>query len=140
MCRDRSSDRSRAVTHAEIFRSGLLWPTGSGPASRAGRTALVFPGFGGRPYDPAHLWTRVLSPACAEAGVEWGGFHTFRHTVASRMFASGRNAVQVQNRLGHHSAAFTLRTYVHLLEPGDLEGPLEPAAVKTLTVEDVIGA
>jgi integrase len=73
--------------------------------------------------DPDNLHERVLSPACAEAGVEWAGFHTFRHTVASRLFAEGRNAVQVQRWLGHHSPAFTLDTYVHLLD-GDLGEPL----------------
>jgi integrase len=91
----------------------------------ADRRALVFPGSDRRPYDPRHLELRVLSPACAEAGVAWAGFHTFRHTVASRMFAEGRTAVQVQHWLGHHSAAFTLATYVHLLD-GDLGGPLIP--------------
>jgi integrase len=45
-----------------------------------------------------------------------GGLHTFRHTVASRLFAEGRNVVQVQRWLGHHSASFTLDTYVHLLD------------------------
>lgn len=35
------------------------------------------------------------------------------------LFAAGRNAVQVQHWLGHHSAAFTLATYVHLLD-GDI--------------------
>ena len=35
-----------------------------------------------------------------------------------------RNAVQVQRWLGHHSAAFTLTTYVHLLDE-DLGEPLE---------------
>ena len=45
-----------------------------------------------------------------------GGFHTFRHTVASRLFAEGRNVVQVQRWLGHHSPSFTLDTYVHLLD------------------------
>jgi integrase len=102
-------------------------------AAVAGRAddALVFPSpFGGGPYDPAHLYSRVLRPACSEAGVEWGAFHSFRHTVASRMFAAGRNAVQVQHWLGHHSAAFTLATYVHLLAPGDLGGPLEPLGGK----------
>jgi integrase len=85
----------------------------------------AFPGFQGRPYDPHHVHLRVLAPACAEAGVSWAGFHTFRHTIASRMFADGRNAVQVQHWLGHHSAAFTLATYVHLLD-GDLGGPMLP--------------
>jgi integrase len=103
----------------------------------AGRDAdeLVFGGPTGRPYDPHHLHLRILGPACAEAGVEWAGFHTFRHTVASRMFASGRTAVQVQHWLGHHSAAFTLQTYIHLLDPDDLGGPLEPVRVKKRSSE-----
>lgn len=100
------------------------------PAEIAGRLAaletdpeaLVF-NVGGSPLDPDNLYARVLRPAAAEAGVEWAGFHTFRHTVASRLFAEGRNAVQVQRWLGHHSPSFTLDTYVHLLDP-DLGAPL----------------
>jgi integrase len=53
----------------------------------------------------------VLKPAAQEAGAAWAGFHTFRHTCASMLFHDGRNAVQVQRWLGHHSAAFTLATY-----------------------------
>ena len=71
---------------------------------------------------------RVLTPACKAAGVEWAGFHTFRHTVASRLFAEGRNVVQVQRWLGHHSASFTLDTYVHLLD-NDLGEPLRGLAL-----------
>jgi hypothetical protein len=56
------------------------------------------------------------------------GVPPLRHTCASRLFAQGRNAVQVQRWLGHHSAAFTLSVYVHLLD-GDLGGPL-PAPAK----------
>lgn len=77
----------------------------------------------GKPLDPDNLYSRVLRPAAREAGVEWAGFHTFRHTVGSRLFAEGRNAVQVQRWLGHHSPSFTLDTYVHLLDP-DLGEPL----------------
>lgn len=84
--------------------------------------ALVFHAEG-KPLDPDNLYARVLRPAVSEAGVEWAGFHTFRHTVASRLFAEGRNAVQVQRWLGHHSPSFTLDTYVHLLDP-DLGEPL----------------
>jgi integrase len=93
--------------------------------------ALVFTSTTGTIADADNIAERVLKPACAEAGVEWAGFHTFRHTVASRLFAAGRTAVQVQHFLGHHSPAFTLATYVHLLDTDDVGGPLEPARVQT---------
>ena len=82
---------------------------------------LVFASLRGTPLDHADVMRRVLRPAAAEAGAPWAGFHTFRHTCATLMFARGANAVQVQRRLGHHSPSFTLDTYVHLLpdDPGD---------------------
>jgi integrase len=95
-------------------------------AGRGERELLFASPETGRPYDTRHLHLRVLKPACVEAGVPWAGFHTFRHTIASRMFAEGRTAVQVQHWLGHHSAAFTLATYIHLLDQDDLGGALEP--------------
>lgn len=87
---------------------------------------LVFRSAAGSVLDPDNLATRVLAPACKAAGVKWAGFHTFRHTVASRLFAEGRDVVQVQRWLGHHSASFTLDTYVHLLD-NDLGEPLQAA-------------
>jgi integrase len=99
----------------------------------AGRApdALVFATATGTPLDPDNLASRILAPACAKAGVPWAGFHTFRHTVASRLFAGDRNIVQVQRWLGHHSPSFTLDTYVHLLD-GNLGAPLMPAAAPAL--------
>jgi integrase len=88
-----------------------------------GEDDLVFPVGNGSPIMPNNLRRRVLKPAAQEAGVPWVGFHSFRHTCASLLFAQGRNAVQVQRWLGHHSAAFTLARYVHLLD-GDLGEPL----------------
>ncbi|MGC2374465.1 MAG: tyrosine-type recombinase/integrase [Solirubrobacteraceae bacterium] len=88
---------------------------------------FVFCAATGTVLDPDNLAMRVLAPACKAAGVEWAGFHTFRHTVASRLFAEGRNVVQVQRWLGHHSASFTLDTYVHLLD-NDLGEPLGAAS------------
>jgi site-specific recombinase XerD len=70
----------------------------------------------GAALSPGNLRRRVLKPATEEACLEWVGFHTFRHTCPSMLFAQGRNAVQVQHWLGHHSAAFTLATYVQLLD------------------------
>jgi integrase len=46
------------------------------------------------------------------------GFHTFRHTCASMIFEAGRNVKQVSVWLGHSDPAFTLRTYVHLMDAG----------------------
>ena len=53
-----------------------------------------------------------------EAGLDGVGFHTLRHTCASLLFESGKNAKQVQTWLGHHDPGFTLSTYVHLLDKG----------------------
>jgi integrase len=47
--------------------------------------------------------------------VDSSTFHTLRHTCATRLFELGLNAKQVQVWLGHHSPAFTMATYVHLL-------------------------
>ena len=96
----------------------------SGHLRGRGLDGLAFVSSAGTLLDPDNLSLRVLAPACAEAGVEWAGFHTFRHTVASRLFAEGRNVVQVQRWLGHHAPSFTLDTYVHLLD-ADLGRPLE---------------
>lgn len=70
-----------------------------------------------------NVYRRVLQPAREAADLPWVGFHAFRHTCATLLFTEGRSAVQVQRWLGHHSAAFTLATYVHLLD-GDLGKPL----------------
>jgi integrase len=82
----------------------------------------VFAAGNGSPVLPSNVFGRVLKPAAEEAGVPWVGFHTFRHACAALLFAEGRNAKQVQRWLGHHSAAFTLSTYVHLLDDGIGEG------------------
>ncbi len=94
---------------------------------QSGDDALVFSSLTGTPLDHADLLRRVLRPAAEEADAPWAGFHTFRHTCASLLFARGANAKQVQKWLGHHSPAFTLETYVHLLSD-DLGEPLELAA------------
>ncbi len=93
---------------------------------RVAEDGLVFTTTTGTILSPGNLRRRVLKPAAEEACVSWIGFHAFRHTRASLLFADGRNAKQVQHWLGHHSAAFTLATYVHLLD-GDVGGPMETA-------------
>ena len=89
---------------------------------RGGRDALVFASRKGTPLHYSNMRRRVLRPAIEEAGASFAGFHTFRHWCASALFERGANAVQVQRWLGHHSPAFTLSRYVHLLDSGVGEG------------------
>jgi site-specific recombinase XerC len=83
--------------------------------------AFVFPGRDGRASDQGSLRRRVLSPAAQRAGLGGVGFHTLRHTCASMLIESGLSPLRLQCWMGHHSPAFTLETYGHLID-GDL-GP-----------------
>jgi integrase len=82
----------------------------------------VFATRAGTPLDYARVYNRVFKPAARRAGVPWVAFHTLRHTCATMLFRNGLNAKQVQMWLGHHSPAFTLAVYIHLL-PDDLPDP-----------------
>jgi integrase len=81
-------------------------------------TAILFPTESGAPLDPSNLRPRVLKPLMRQAEAPWAGFHTFRHTFASLHLRRGTNLLQLSRALGHHSPAFTLSRYTHLL-PGD---------------------
>jgi Phage integrase family len=82
---------------------------------KAGDDEPAFCAGNGGYLDAANVFGRVLKPAARRAGVEWAGFHTLRYTCATVLFRRGLNAKQVQIWLGHHSPAFTLAVYVHLL-------------------------
>lgn len=92
---------------------------------------LVFTNRCGDRIDSSNLQNRVMRPAAIEVGVGWATVHSLRHTCASRLFRAGWNAKQVQMMLGHHSPAFTLATYVHLM-PDDLPLPVAAPAAITL--------
>src|ERR1043166_3523217 len=89
-----------------------------------GSTAILFPNEIGGPLDPSNLRPRVLKPLVRQAGAPWAGFHTFRHTFSSMHLRRGTNPLQLSRALGHHSPAFTLSRYTHLL-PGDEAPALE---------------
>jgi integrase len=79
---------------------------------------LLFTGPRGLHVDRRWLTRKVLDPAAKKAGVPWVSPHIFRHTCASTLFASGKSVKQVQGWLGHADPAFTLRTYIHLVDDG----------------------
>jgi integrase len=81
----------------------------------------VFAGGDGQTLERAAAY-RAVKAAGKRAGVPWVGLKTLRHSCATLLFRRGVNPKQVQAWLGHHSAAFTLATYVHLL-PDDLPSP-----------------
>ncbi len=90
--------------------------------SQSSHTAATDPVFSsptGGMLAPGNLLARVMKPAAREAGVPWATLHSLRHTYATNLFRAGCNVKQVQRLLGHHSAAFTLETYVHVL-PEDM--------------------
>jgi integrase len=91
------------------------------PTRAAAEDAYVFPGRDGAASDQGSLRRRVLVPAAERAGLHGVGFHTLRHTCASLLIESGLSPLRLQRWMGHHSAAFTLETYGHLID-GDL-GP-----------------
>ena len=90
----------------------------------AAEDAFVFPGRDGAPSDQGSLRRRVLVPAAERAGLSGVGFHTLRHTCASMLIESGLSPLRLQRWMGHHSPAFTLETYGHLID-GDLGPPLD---------------
>jgi integrase len=93
-------------------------------------TAFVFTNRDGNPIEPGNLRRRGLKPLVEEVDAPWAGFHTFRHTFASLHLSRGTNLLQLSRALGHHSAAFTLSRYTHLL-PGD-EAPALDLSLATL--------
>jgi integrase len=100
-------------------------------------TGLVFTNRDRNPIEPGNLRRRGLKPLVEEVDAPWAGFHTFRHTFASLHLSRGTNLLQLSRALGHHSAAFTLSRYTHLL-PGDEAPALDlspPAALVPTAVE-----
>ena len=68
---------------------------------------------------------------CDIAGIkEPHGFHTLRHTFASRLFRKGVDVKVVSSILGHSDTGFTYNTYIHLIEEQ------AQAAVELLDEED----
>lgn len=86
--------------------------------SRRRTDGPIFATAAGGCLDVSNVRARVLRPAADRADLGRVGFHTFRHTCASLLFGAGKDLKQVQHWLGHHDPAFTLSTYIHLLDGG----------------------
>jgi integrase len=79
----------------------------------------VFSGRTGGPIQEDGFRNNVWAPLLRRATLRYRKPHTLRHTYASMLIEAGEPLTYVQQQLGHHSPAFTLRVYGHLLPRGD---------------------
>ncbi len=75
----------------------------------------VFPDTKGGILDADPFRARVFGPLLRAANLRHIRLHDLRHTYASLLLAAGKELHYVQQQLGHHSPAFTLAVYGHLL-------------------------
>ena len=89
-----------------------------GGAGKLGPDALVFADINRRPIPPNNIsreWARFVQAH----GLPNVMFHALRHTHASALLAAGVDIMVVSRRIGHASAAVTLRVYGHLFRKAD---------------------
>jgi integrase len=79
----------------------------------------VFSGRRGLPVGDDSFRRHVWAPVLRRAMLRYRKPHTLRHTFASLLIEAGEPLTYIQKQLGHHSPAFTLNVYGHLLPRGD---------------------
>lgn len=73
-------------------------------------------------HQDSHNLRRRLRPAAEAAGVPWMTPHVLCHSLATELLDNGHDINAVANVLGHRSAAFTRRTYIHARETPRFDG------------------
>lgn len=88
-------------------------------------TDFLFSLSDGKPLSP-HALRKRLQAAMDRAGIERSvrhhGFHIFRHTAGSLIYARSRDLKLVQSTLGHSDISITADVYVHLTDRVAAEG------------------
>ena len=82
---------------------------------RPNKDRLLFVTKTGRPISHSKILERHLWPLLDKLGIERRGLHSFRHSAASVLIASGAPLTVVQRILGHASTSTTLGIYGHVL-------------------------
>jgi integrase len=77
--------------------------------------AWIFPDSTGGLMDGDNFRSRVWEPLITASKLRHHVIKDLRHTYASLLLEAGREMHYVQEQLGHHSPAFTLAIYGHLL-------------------------
>lgn len=87
----------------------------------------VFQSRNGTPVDPKNAGNRYLRPTVRKLGIALGGWHDFRHTLATQLLKQRHSAKLVSELLGHSDVKTTLTTYAHP-KPEDFREPLNQRA------------
>lgn len=119
--KSRDSKRRIPIPAALLERMKTLGTTGE----------WIFHARGGVPLNPGNSLKRYIRPVAKELNIELGGWHDFRHTVATSMLRAGHGAKVVSELLGHSDISITLRTYDHV-ESDAFRAPLNEAANQLL--------
>lgn len=107
---DQASTRALANWQQQQQRERQLW----GDAWED--HGLVFTKENGAPINP-DSWSGTFNRLVAQHGLPRIRYHDLRHTQATLMLAAKVHPKVVSERLGHHSTAFTLDVYTHVM-PG----------------------
>jgi integrase len=82
------------------------------------------------PVNPGNMLKRHIRPVVKELGIEIGGWHDFRHTLATRSLKRWPTKV-VSEILGHSDVVTTMKIYQHV-EPEEFRAPLNELASELL--------
>lgn len=110
---DISAQLSDALRSLKSLQEAEAAVVGAQPPER------VFSSIKGVPIQEDSFRRHVWTPLLRRADLRYRKPHALRHTFASLLIEAGESLKYVQEQLGHHSAAFTLAVYGHLLSRGD---------------------
>jgi integrase len=75
----------------------------------SGQAGLLFANASGGPLGASGVRRHHLAPLLESLGIAPGGFHSFRHGLATRLFQQGAGAAAVQRLMRHSSIHTTMR-------------------------------
>ena len=88
---------------------------------RKNKLGLLFANRRGRPHSANKLREKKLRPLLSSLKIPLGGFHGFRHAVATELIDSGAPITVVQAQLRHSDARITLGLYGHVIPESQRE-------------------
>jgi integrase len=83
------------------------------------------------PVNPGNAMKRYVRPAARSLGIEFGGWHDFRHTLSTTLRRSGVHPKVVSDILGHKKVNLAMDVYDRT-DVGDFEKPLEAVSSRLL--------